>query len=328
MRRVARAHGAPFAFHEVVLDRLVLTPGKASRRILTVPDDDHPVGGQLMGSEPDTFGRAAKELVGAGYDVVDVNFGCPVPRILNRSRGGSCSASRPPRSRSWTRSSRRSPGTSRSWSRCAAASTTRRRPRATSSRSSRASTTAASAAVTLHGRTVEQRYVGRSRWAFLARVKRHVGARTLLGSGDLFSPFAVRRMLAETGVDGVTVARGCIGNPFAFAQCRAAAGRRRAAVSVARAAARSAREALARGERALRARGARLRASACGQVREAAPGARARARHSRARQVGAAFEAAVQELYDGRRYACPARPLVEADERRRRPTRCGPAAWW
>jgi tRNA-dihydrouridine synthase B len=60
--------------------------------------------------------------------------------------------------------------------------------------------------------------VGPSRWPFLARVKRHVGAFPILGSGDLFSPFDAVAMLRETGVDGVSVARGCIGNPFVFAQ--------------------------------------------------------------------------------------------------------------
>ena len=73
-------------------------------------------------------------------------------------------------------------------------------------------------AVTLHPRTVAQKYIGPSRWPFLARVKRHLGSFPVLGSGDLFSPFDVTAMLRDTGVDGVTVARGCIGNPFVFTQ--------------------------------------------------------------------------------------------------------------
>src|SRR5690606_301804 len=88
MRRVARAHGAPFCVNEVVLDEAVLTRGRLQRRILDVRPDDHPVAGQLMGAVPETFGRAARELVRAGYDVVDVNFGCPVPKVLGRCRGG------------------------------------------------------------------------------------------------------------------------------------------------------------------------------------------------------------------------------------------------
>lgn len=221
MRRVARAHGAPFAFHEVVLDKLVLTPGRASKRILDVPQDDHPVGGQLMGSEPVTFGKAARELVDAGYDLVDVNFGCPVPRILNRSRGGfllgepetalaivdsvlQSVAGDAPVTVKMRRGIDDSPEAERDFFTILDGAFAR-----------------GVAAITVHGRTVQQRYVGPSRQEFLRRVKRHVGTKTILGSGDLFSPFAVQRMLADTGIDGVTLARGCIGNPFLFAQCRA-----------------------------------------------------------------------------------------------------------
>jgi tRNA-dihydrouridine synthase len=77
------------------------------------------------------------------------------------------------------------------------------------------------AAITVHGRTVEQRYNGPSRWEFLAEVKRHAGTRTVLGSGDLFTANDVMAMIRQTGVDGVTVARGAIGNPWIFRECRA-----------------------------------------------------------------------------------------------------------
>ena len=63
-----------------------------------------------------------------------------------------------------------------------------------------------------------QRYNGPSNWDFLAAVKRHAGDRTVLGSGDLFSAQACVSMLAHTGVDGVTIARGAIGNPWIFKQ--------------------------------------------------------------------------------------------------------------
>src|SRR5690606_27552729 len=77
------------------------------------------------------------------------------------------------------------------------------------------------AAITIHGRTVEQKYNGPSNWDFLKEVKQHVGNRTVIGSGDLFSADACLRMLKETGVDGVSIARGAIGNPWIFAQVRA-----------------------------------------------------------------------------------------------------------
>ena len=79
------------------------------------------------------------------------------------------------------------------------------------------------AAITVHGRTVAQKYVGPSRWEFSDEVKRHAGSRTVLGSGDLFTPQACLDMLRMTGVDGVTVARGAIGNPWIFSQAGALA---------------------------------------------------------------------------------------------------------
>ena len=79
-------------------------------------------------------------------------------------------------------------------------------------------------AATVHGRTVQQRYVGPSRWEFLSEVKQHVGdSLKILGSGDLFSADDCLRMMSQTGVDGVTVARGAIGNPWIFSQARALA---------------------------------------------------------------------------------------------------------
>ncbi len=79
------------------------------------------------------------------------------------------------------------------------------------------------AAVTIHGRTVKQRYVGPSRWAFLREVKQLFPHQVILGSGDLFTAEDCLRMIEQTGVDGVTVARGAIGNPWIFSQAMALA---------------------------------------------------------------------------------------------------------
>jgi nifR3 family TIM-barrel protein len=218
MRTVAREHEAPYALAEVVLDEIVLTKGKLQRRILAVPEHDHPVGGQLLGSDPATYARAARELVRAGYDVVDCNFGCPVSKVLGRRRGGwllqdpdtalamvdavlQAVAGDAPVTVKMRRGSDDSPeAEARFWTILEGA------------------IARGIAAATVHPRTVAQKYVGPSRWPFLAEVKRRVGAFPILGSGDLFSPFDVVAMLRETRVDGVTIARGCIGNPFVFAQ--------------------------------------------------------------------------------------------------------------
>ncbi|MDZ7617493.1 MAG: tRNA-dihydrouridine synthase, partial [Patescibacteria group bacterium] len=82
---------------------------------------------------------------------------------------------------------------------------------------------AGAAAVTIHGRTVRQRYEGRSSWEFLREVKQYAGKTVVLGSGDLFTAADCLAMIEQTGVDGVAVARGAIGNPWIFGQILALA---------------------------------------------------------------------------------------------------------
>lgn len=221
MRRLARRHGAPYALNEVMLDKLVLQPGKKRKEMLFVAPDDHPVGGQLMGADPEVFGPAALELAKAGYDIIDINFGCPVKKVLGRCRGGFL-LSQPETALRIVRSVMDAVGAMRPV-------TVKMRRGMDDSRQAEknffdildGALSMGVSAVTVHGRTVQQRYVGPSRWDFLARVKRHVGEVTLLGSGDLFTAQDCVRMIQETGVDGVTIARGCIGNPWIFEECRA-----------------------------------------------------------------------------------------------------------
>ncbi|HVA47052.1 MAG TPA: tRNA-dihydrouridine synthase [Pirellulales bacterium] len=224
MRVIARRLGASYALCEVVLDRLVLEGGKKARRKwASLADEEHPVGGQLMGSDPRQFGPAAAELAAAGFDAIDINFGCPVKKVLGRCRGGFLLSQPATALEIVSRVRDAVPP--------AKPVTVKMRRGLDDSPRSRDNFFAifdgafkrGVAAITVHGRTVEQRYVGPSRWEFLAEVKRHAGARTVLGSGDLFTPHDCLRMIAETGVDGVTVARGAIGNPWIFSQIRALA---------------------------------------------------------------------------------------------------------
>ncbi len=221
MRLLAREYGCPYTINEVVLDRLVAQGGKRMRRMLAVSPGDHPVGGQLMGSEPEQFAEAANLLVEMGYDVIDINFGCPVKKVLGRCRGGFL-LSVPDQAREIIRRVHDAVG------RRVPVTVKMRRGMDDSAESERnffsvldAAFETGLSAVTVHGRSVKQRYIGPSNWEFLARVKKHVGDRTLLGSGDLFSAEDCVRMIRETGVDGCSIARGAIGNPFIFREVRA-----------------------------------------------------------------------------------------------------------
>ena len=220
MRVVARRWGAELTMAEVVLDQLVLLKGKMRTRILAIKDDDHPIGGQLMGAEPGQFGRAAAELVEHNYDLVDINFGCPVRKVLGRCRGGFLLTT---------------PATALDIVKSVLDNVAGRRPvtvkmrrgfddSAESERNFFEILDGAFAlgvsAVTVHGRTVKQRYEGPSNRDFIERVKRHAGDRTILGSGDVFAPEDAVEMMRATGVNGVWIARGAIGNPFIFREVR------------------------------------------------------------------------------------------------------------
>jgi nifR3 family TIM-barrel protein len=220
MRVLARQYGAAYTLCEVLLDTFIAVIGKNKKNLarIAVSDDEHPVGGQLMGANPDDFAPAARRLVEAGFDVIDINFGCPVKKVLGRCRGGyllgvpetaleivgrvrDAVPAHVPVTLKMRRGIDDSPESADKFWTIFDGAFDR-----------------GAAAITVHGRSVQQKYVGPSSWEFLAAVKRHAGERTVIGSGDLFSAEACVAMMRETGVDGVSVARGAIGNPWIFRQ--------------------------------------------------------------------------------------------------------------
>lgn len=223
MRRISRRGGAAYAVNEVVLDRSVLHDGAWQRQLLSVTEDDHPVAAQLMGAEPENFGPAARRLADAGYDVIDINFGCPVGKVLNRCRGGYL-LGEPQTALQIVQRVLDAVGGDHP------VTLKMRRGVDDSADSERHFFTilegawrAGVSAVTVHGRTVHQLYRGTSNWDFIKRVKDASGTRTVLGSGDLLSAADCLAMLRATGVDGVTIARGSLGNPWIFRDCLALA---------------------------------------------------------------------------------------------------------
>ena len=225
MRVIARRLGAPYALCEVMLDYFIMQVRLRARtsHLLYVAEEEHPVGGQLMGAEPEQFGPAAQRLVERGFDVIDINFGCPVKKVLGRCRGGFHLGQPEVALEIVTRVRDAVPAH--------IPVTLKMRRGIDDSAESRekffeifdGAYARGVAAITVHGRTVMQRYDGPSRWEFLRELKAHAGARVVLGSGDLFDAQACLDMIRYTGVDGVTVARGAIGNPWIFAQARALA---------------------------------------------------------------------------------------------------------
>jgi tRNA-dihydrouridine synthase B len=215
MRVVARRRGCGYAVTEALLDVILCNGGEGLRKSIDINDEDHPVAGQIIGSEPETMARAAGMLAEAGYDVIDLNFACPVKKIKNKARGGhmlldverALGVMRRVRERLENRT----------------LTVSLRRGYDDSSEAEdrfflvlEAAWSLGFAAARVHARTVEQKYLGSARWPFLTELKRKYPSRTILGSGDVFTAEDAVRMYRETGVDMVWIARGAIGNPWIF----------------------------------------------------------------------------------------------------------------
>lgn len=219
MRIIAAKLGAAYTLCEVMIDRMIVQSKQGKQHaMMYCHQDEFPVGGQLMGSEPEEFGPAALRLVEAGFDVIDINFGCPVKKVMSRCRGGyhlgqpevaldiiSRVRDVVPEHIPVTLKMRRGIDDT--------AESEDNFYRIFDGAYERGL-----AAITVHGRTVHQKYVGPSNWEFLKTIKQRAGDRIVIGSGDLFSPQACIDMLRVTQVDGVSIARGAIGNPWIFRQ--------------------------------------------------------------------------------------------------------------
>lgn len=215
MRCVARRRGCPYAVTEALLDQVLLRGGRGLEKGAILCDEDHPVAGQLMGSEAEELAKASRVLLESGFDVIDLNFACPVKKVMGRCRGGYL-LSDPETAITIMRRVRDAvPGL---------LSIKLRRALNESAQAAEwfdrvfgEACTLQFAAIAVHGRTVEQKYTGLADWNFLAGLKKRTPAGvTLFGSGDVFTADDALRMYRTTGVDGVWIARGAIGNPWIF----------------------------------------------------------------------------------------------------------------
>ena len=225
MRLIARRHGAPFAVTEAMLDQFLINGGRGLAAA-ELNDADHPIAGQLMGSHRDEIAAGAKILVKLGYDVIDINLACPVKKIRKKSRGGHLLCV-PDEAIAILDAVRQAVGDDRP------CTVKLRRGSDDSAEAERnfhqifeKVIEFGYAGAVVHGRTVEQKYKGPSRWEFLRGITQQYGREVergflIGGSGDIWCAADIFRMIRETGVQLVSVARGCIGNPWIFHQARA-----------------------------------------------------------------------------------------------------------
>jgi nifR3 family TIM-barrel protein len=226
-RRLCREYGAGLYVSEMITSRALVERNAATMRLITHHESETPRSIQLYGVDPATVEGAVRLLVEEDRaDHIDLNFGCPVPKVTRKGGGAALP---------WKLGLFRD-----IVSRAAAAAgdiplTVKMRKGIDSDHlthldAGRIAEDAGVAAIALHARTAAEFYSGHADWEAIAELKNVVTGIPVLGNGDIWSADDASRMMAETGCDGVVVGRGCLGRPWLFGDLARALGRPGAAI--------------------------------------------------------------------------------------------------
>jgi nifR3 family TIM-barrel protein len=213
-RRLCRRFGAGLYVSEMITARALVEGNSKTRKLAEFAPDEDPRSLQLYGVDPRFVGEAVAWLVGEGrVDHVDLNFGCPVPKVTRRG-GGAAIPLRPRLLRAIVRAAVANAGS--------VPITIKFRigiddAHTTFLDAGRIGEDEGCVAVALHARTAAQLYDGDARWEAIAELKNAVRTIPVLGNGDVWEAWDALRMMRETGCDGVVVGRGCLGRPWLFA---------------------------------------------------------------------------------------------------------------
>lgn len=221
-RRLCREFGAGLYVCEMITSRALVERHPKTMRMIAFEPGEHPRSLQLYGVDPKIMFDAVRMIAEEDLaDHVDMNFGCPVPKVT-RKGGGSALPYKRRLFGDIVRSAVRAAEPAR------IPVTVKFRvgiddEHITYLDAGRIAADNGAAAVSLHGRTAAQRYSGTADWSAIARLVEHVrGDVPVLGNGDIFHASDALRMVAETGCDGVVVGRGCMGRPWLFRDLQAA----------------------------------------------------------------------------------------------------------
>ncbi|MEO7196608.1 MAG: tRNA dihydrouridine synthase DusB [Pseudonocardiaceae bacterium] len=218
-RRLCREHGAGLYVCEMITSRALVERHPSTLRMISFDPEERPRSMQLYGVDPATIRKAVEIVRGEDLaDHVDLNFGCPVPKVTRRGGGAALPYKR---------------ALFGEIVRCAVEAagplpvTVKFRigiddEHHTFLDAGRIAEDAGVAAVALHARTAAQRYSGHADWDAIAALKQALTSIPVLGNGDIFAARDALRMVEHTGCDGVVVGRGCLGRPWLFAELQAA----------------------------------------------------------------------------------------------------------
>ena len=215
-RLLCREQGCGMVCTEMVSAKAIHYRNKNTKELMETEPEERPVSLQLFGSEPELMARIAAQVEEQPFDVIDINMGCPVPKVVNNHEGSALMkdiglAERIIRA---VADAVRKPVTVKFRKGFAAGEET-------AVDLAKAAENAGAAGVTVHGRTREQYYSGQADWEIIRKVKEAVSI-PVFGNGDIFSAEDGLRMMEETGCDGIMIARGARGNPWIFREMQAA----------------------------------------------------------------------------------------------------------
>lgn len=213
-RLLCKEQGADLICTEMVSAKGILYNNKNTEDLLRIDDRERPVSLQLFGSDPDIISEMAKRIEERNFDILDLNMGCPVPKVVNNKEGSALLKNIPLAARIIEK-------TVKAIDKPVTVKIRKgfHRGEEQAVEMAKAAEAAGASAVAVHGRTREEYYSGTADWDVIARVKDAVSI-PVIGNGDVFSPKDAEALLDYTGCDGVMIGRGARGNPWIFHQMK------------------------------------------------------------------------------------------------------------
>jgi len=213
-RLLCKEQGADLICTEMVSAKGIFYNNKNTEDLLRIDDRERPVSLQLFGSDPDIISEMAKKIEDHNFDILDINMGCPVPKVVNNGEGSALLNNIPLAAKIIEKTAKaiKKPVTVKFRKGF-------QRGEVQAVEMAKAAEAAGAAAVAVHGRTREEYYSGKADWDVIAAVKDAVSI-PVIGNGDVFSPIDAENMMKYTGCDGVMIGRGAQGNPWIFHQIK------------------------------------------------------------------------------------------------------------